>query len=162
VSGYGQQELDDIQQRWKVRFPADLIDIYRKRRSVIDNGFDWVKTPGAEIQRMMDAPLEGILFDVRENAFWLSEWGEKPKSNAAAEEIVRAAVAAAPRLIPVYSHRYLPETPFGRGNPVFSVVQTDIIVYGPNLDLYVAQEMHGTSRAIAARRIPFWTQLTET
>ena len=160
VSGYSEQELEDIQQRWKLRFAPDLVDIYRKRRSVIDGGFDWTKTSHDEIQRMMDWPLEGILDDVREG-FWLNAWGEKPASAETAEETVRAAIAAAPKLIPVYGHRYLPETPKGRGNPVFSVHQSDVVVYGPNLDLYVAREVNNTERAIAARRIPFWTQLAE-
>jgi hypothetical protein len=162
VSGYSDREFDDIRQRWKIRFPPDLMDIYRKRRSVIDSGFDWIRTPRAEIQNMFDWPLEGMLFDVKNNAFWLDEWGEKPKSRAAAEEIVRVAVTAAPRLIPVNGHRYIPETPYARGNPVFSVYQTDIIVYGADLADYVAHETHAKrASSPAKRKIPFWTHLVE-
>lgn len=161
VSGYTDREFDDIRQRWKVRFPPDLMDIYRKRRSVIEGGFDWIRTPRDEIQAMFDWPLEGMLFDVENNVFWLNAWGEKPASKSAREEIVRAAIAAAPRLIPVHGHRYIPETPYARGNPVFSVYQTDIIIYGPNLDLYIARELHKPARAVGARRIPFWTKFTD-
>lgn len=158
MSGYSDRELDDIRQRYKIRFPPDLVDIYRKRRSVIDGGFDWIKTPRAEIERMLAWPLEGILFDV-EHGLWLREWGEKPRKKSAAEEVAQAAVAAAPRLIPVHGHRYIPEEPYARGNPIFSVWQMDIIVYGANLSDYILHETHKDRGVIpASRRIRFWSQ----
>ena len=163
MSGYSDRELDDIRQRWKIRFPPDLMDIYRKRRSVLPkDDFDWIRTPRHQIQSMMDWPLEGMLFDVENNVFWLKEWGEKPKSKSAREEIVRAALAAAPKLIPVHGHRYIPETPHARGNPVFSVHQTDIIYYGANLADYILHETHKPRGVIPPfRRIPFWSRFED-
>lgn len=43
---------------------------------------------------------------------------------------------AAPRLIPICSHRYIPEEPHDAGNPVFSVMQSDVIYYGADLANY--------------------------
>ncbi len=45
-----------------------------------------------------------------------------------------------PTLIPIYSHRYIPEQPHTAGNPVFSVYQTDIIYYGSDLISYLVHE----------------------
>lgn len=163
MTGYSDRELHDIQQRWKITFPPDVLAIYRRRRSVLPkDDFDWVKTPKAEIAEMLDWPLEGILFDVAESDFWLPEWGRKPASKSAFEQFVRATVAAAPRLIPVHGHRYIPETPHASGNPVLSVHQTDIIHYGANLDDYVEREWrHKNGDWPRIRTIPFWSRLIE-
>ena len=45
-----------------------------------------------------------------------------------------------PKLIPIYSSRYIPESPKETGNPVFSVYQTDIIYYGFDLLSYFENE----------------------
>jgi hypothetical protein len=45
-------------------------------------------------------------------------------------------VAAAPRLIPIFMHRMMPDEPHAAGNPVFSVLQGDIICYGFDLADY--------------------------
>lgn len=161
MSGYTDRQLDDIQGEWQVTFPPDLVEIYRERCSVIPDGFDWLDTPRAQIREMFDWPLEGLLFDLEHNALWLNDWGEKPRQASKAREIVRVAVAAAPRLIPVFGHRYIPETPHAAGNPVFSVYQSDIIFYGVDLAQYVANE---TGRWLpplrSPREIPFWSQFT--
>jgi len=49
-------------------------------------------------------------------------------------------VAAAPRLIPIYMHRMMPDEPHLPGNPVFSVHQTDIIHYGFDLADYLRND----------------------
>lgn len=162
MNGYSEQQLAEIQGQWSFRFPPDLMDLYRKRRSVLPKGFDWIKTPNAEIRRMLDWPLKGLLFDLKHNTLWLNEWGEKPAKAAEAEDVVRAAVAAAPRLIPIQGHRYIPETPQAAGNPVFSVWQSDIIIYGADLEDYIAHEMRQkTDRTPPIKRIRFWSQFTD-
>jgi hypothetical protein len=171
MSGYSEQELIDIQQRYKVQFPPDLTEIYRERRSVIPrDDFDWVKTPRAVIEGMLAWPLEGMLFDIENNAFWLPEWGERPNQKSDREKIACAAIAAAPKLIPVYGHRYIPEEPHARGNPIFSVYQTDIIYYGANLAAYVLAETHKhrlpeahTEQDVipSFTRIRFWSRFTD-
>jgi hypothetical protein len=162
MTGYSDREFDDIRQRYKLRFPSDLVDIYRKRRSVIDGGFDWIKTPRHEIEEMLRWPLEGMLFDIENNVFWMPEWGERPKSKSAREEIARAMVEAAPKLIPVHGHRYIPEEPYARGNPIFSVYQTDIIYYGANLSDYILHETHKDRGVIPPfKRIRFWSRFED-
>ncbi len=74
---------------------------------------------------------------------------------------MQAAVAAAPTLIPLIGHRFLPSEPNEAGNPVFSVYQTDIIYYGANLEHYFNNEFRGWSASEdgAYRQIPFWSDL---
>jgi hypothetical protein len=49
----------------------------------------------------------------------------------------------APRLIPIYMHRAIPNEPLETGNPVFSVMQTDVVVYGNNLERYLHNDFVG-------------------
>jgi hypothetical protein len=83
-------------------------------------------------------------------------------------------VAAAPGLIPVFGHRYLLARPCVVGNPVLSVYQSDIIVYGEDLRGYLliefgdllgldrerlAQERTAIERMEGCEAIPFWGEL---
>lgn len=62
----------------------------------------------------------------------------------------------------MFAHRFIPDTPAAAGNPVFSIVQTDIIHYGSDLADYFAREF-GVPRpswaAQAPKEIPFWSDL---
>ena len=128
----------------------------------------WLALPDRESDsRLLAWPLEGMLFDIEHNDFWLPEWGERPADEGARHEIAAAAVRAAPPLIPLYSHRYLPADPHEAGNPVLSVYQTDIIYYGANLEHYLANEFDrprgdsGWLDAPTIRHIRFWSDIIE-
>lgn len=156
TTGYTAAQLDDAQAKYGVRFPPDLIDLYRQCRPI--RGYHWARDE-EEIWDRLKWPLESILFDVRHDVWW-DHWGNQPEKMADREELVRHLVAKAPKLIPLLSHRYIPETPRERGNPVFSVYQTDIIYYGANLDDYFARELGGGHHSKpwpAIKRIPFWS-----
>ena len=71
-----------------------------------------------------------------------TEWGSRPSDNEAAFAIARDKINAAPKLIPICGHRYIPDTPNIEGNPVFSVYQTGIIYYGSDLGNYLENEFH--------------------
>jgi|SRR5208282_387300 len=108
-------------------------------------------------------PSEGICFDVEKSDFWVDAWGPRPSSLSAALETAKKQIAATPRLIPIYEHRYIPSEPLTSGNPVFSVYQTDVIYYGNDLADYFAREF-GVSRpewaAKQPREIRFWSRLS--
>ncbi len=163
--GYSQAELEGIQDRWKLRFPPDLVELMLKNRPLRPGGFDWLTASAADIKRMLDWPFEGFLFDVRENDLWWPEWGPKPKSEADQAEKLAEVFAKAPKLIPLVGHRYLPETPAARGNPVLSVHHSDVIYYGAHLADWFVKECGGwdAGRSIDPMRppkeIPFWSEV---
>lgn len=138
--GYTKAELDDIQRRWNLRFPPDLVAQMRQRRPLRPRGFDWLLASDAEIERSLVWPYESFLFDVRESGLWWPEWGPRPESPSQQAVRLAEAFAAAPRLIPLDGHRYLPETPHEHGNPVFSVYQSDVIYYGTDITDWVRRE----------------------
>jgi hypothetical protein len=86
---------------------------------------------------------EGLQFDVEHRDLWPPEWGPDPVTLAARKARVRELVEGAPRLIPVFGHRYLLAELCLAGNPVFSVYQSDIVVYGANLHDYLVFEFAG-------------------
>ena len=70
----------------------------------------------------------------------------------------------APKLIPIYSHRYLPIIDGEDDPPVISVVGSDIIYYGCNLSDYFNREFFGGKGAISIpmnNRIPFWSDIID-
>lgn len=125
--------------------------------------FDWIKTSEVEIQRMLDWPFEGFWFDVRENELWWHEWGAKPKSALEQKARLAEVFADTPKLIPLSGHRYLPEKPAERGNPVLSVHQSDVIYYGANLSDWFKREAVTNGDwtglpPLVAKEIPFWSE----
>lgn len=170
MAGYTQTELDGIQEKWDLRFPPDLVALLRTRRKVIEgrlSSFDWLEASDETIKQSLDWPFEGFLFDVQHGLWW-PEWGDRPDEPDVAEDRLRAVFATAPRLIPVYGHRYIPEVPNENGNPIFSVWQMDVICYGANLEDYIRRELDPGSKGDCpdvsdpeVKRIPFWTRAVE-
>jgi hypothetical protein len=158
TDGYTRSELEQAQETYGLRFPPDLLDLLLDRRP--KEGWDW-RSDDKGIRRALERPLDGLLFDVEQNDLWWPEWGERPPSVDERAQVVSAIVQSAPRLIPLIGHRYIPEEPHEVGNPVFSVMQSDVIYYGANLAEYFANEFEGTHRVGAVRRIPLWSDLVE-
>jgi hypothetical protein len=159
--GYSQSELDRAQERFGLAFPPDLVALLREGR--LPNGHDWAGED-EPIRQMLAWPLQGILFDVEQAGLWWPEWGERPAGEAERAEAVTAAVTAAPRLIPIFGHRFIPEEPHAPGNPVFSVYQSDIILYGTNLENYLENEFSAPHRhelSGEAKRIRFWSDAVD-
>ncbi len=155
--GYSQSELDAAQEKFGLVFPPDLVALLLERR--LPDGYDWTGDEGP-IRSMLEWPLEGLLFDVEYDGLWWPEWGERPATEAERAEIVTAIVAAAPKLIPLYSHRYIPQEPHEAGNPVFSVHQSDIILYGSDLANYLDNEFsrpHRYRLIGEVKPIRFWS-----
>ena len=154
--GLSTVEVQALERQFKFMFPPDLRTLFGFMVPVGKHFPNWRGDP-AELQEWFDWPFEGICFDVEHNGFWLPAWGSKPTEAQARREIVRHAIAAAPRLIPIYSHRYVPSAPCSDGNPVFSVYQTDIIYSGNDLADYFHHEFGVPLPTWAARKPkPIW------
>lgn len=140
--GYSQTELDDVQAKWNLRFPPDLIELLRERRPLIDHRdcFDWVTADPKLIRFWLDWPFEGYWRTVQRSGAWWPEWGERPRRLGEQREKLRGIFADAPTLIPLCGHSFIPDEPGETGNPVFSVFHSDIVHYGANLLDWLARE----------------------
>jgi hypothetical protein len=162
--GYSEAELDDVQARWGLRFPPDLIERLRERRPLIDvpDCFDWVTADPEHIRERLAWPFESYWRSVERHEIWWPEWGGRPVSPADQKEKLRGIFADAPKLIPLRGIRYIPDEPHGDGNPVFSVMASDIIHYGANLLDWLEREggsLQGKPRPWPPiKEIRFWGQ----
>jgi hypothetical protein len=120
---------------------------------------DWRDGDRDQLREKLAMPVEGVLFDVAENDFWYEGWGPQPQEPADAVTVARRFLMTVPRLVPVYSHRYLPAGRGTSGHPVLSVMQTDIISYGANLTAYVRHEFGGEPLQPGRPTVSFWRDL---
>ena len=159
TTGYTAAELEEAQERYHLRFPPDLLDLLRERQPM--DGYDW-RTENAEIRRMLNWPFKLLLLDM-EQGFWWPDWGERPDGADGRTEILRDALDRAPKLIPLYSHRFLPAHPCTSGNPVFSMHGFDTIYYGSDLANYFDREFGRQPHAEMGpiRHIDFWSDTAE-
>jgi hypothetical protein len=158
-SGLTDREVEVAETKFKFSFPPDLRAFLQTALPTGERFPNWRSGDETEVQERLSRPLDGCLFDVKHNGFWLPEWGLRPELLADAFKIATEMIAEAPKLIPIYSHRFIPEEPHEAGNPVFSVYQMDIIYYGFDLEDYLRHEFHLPERKdwpAKVRPIRFW------
>ncbi|MGL4612216.1 MAG: SMI1/KNR4 family protein [Trueperaceae bacterium] len=126
-TGLSSAEIKRVEEAFHFIFPTDLKEFLQTLLPKGDKFPDWRDLESKELKSMLEWPSESICLDVEQNNFWLDAWGKKPENLADALEVARTAISNAPKLIPIYGHRYLPSPPTDAGNPVLSVYQTDII-----------------------------------
>src|SRR4030095_4370572 len=147
--GLSERELLAAESKCGARFPPALVSFLMATLPVGQGFPNWRILDDPSLQNAIDRPFEGIAFDIDRNSFWLPAWGARPDDLKSATRLALEAVEAAPSLVPIYSHRYLPAGPSEAGNPVLSVQQTDIIYYGRDIRSYFAHEFGGVSYAQA-------------
>lgn len=187
LSGLSEQEIATIEQRYQMHFPPDYRLFLQMLHSVdrpmvgaryIDNKtmmpttapsfYNW-QTDTEAIQTTYEWLVEGLVSDVQHNDLWLPSWGAQLTMEEAQGTRVRELVNAAPKLIPIFGHRYLLASPCEAGNPVLSIYQSDIIMYGVDLHDYFLTEfgtligggnVYGSrltqEKYEACQTIPFW------
>ncbi|HEX6541958.1 MAG TPA: hypothetical protein VF040_09410 [Ktedonobacterales bacterium] len=160
LGGLAEEQMAAVEHNWALRFPPDY-RLFLKHLHAVDRPmkcregrkaasdlptlrdapsfYNWL-TEGAIVRERLDDLVMGLEFDVEEAGLWRPTWGTRPATAEARAKRVRALVEAAPRLIPVFGHRYLLAEPCRLGNPVFSIVQSDLIIYGADLRTYFLAE----------------------
>lgn len=165
-TGLKEEEIDEIEKLYNIQFPPDLKELLMFALPISDGFVNWVDKSKENIKSITDRlnlPLEGIIFDIENNEFWMKDWGKKPSTLKDAVNIATMHYCKAPKLIPIYFHRYIPSIPFEKGNPIMSVHQTDIIYYGENLFSYFLVEFgfkkHKDIDSEKIKIIPFWSDI---
>ena len=122
---------------------------------------EWRDGDPDDLHHQLGWPVRGVLREVEAGFQCCPAWGERPDDGETAMAVARWEVDEAPRLIPVYGHRFLPAGRGTFGSPVLSVYGTDIIRYGVDLTDYVNQEFEeprpGHPNGFPAKvTVPFW------
>ena len=157
LGGYEEDEINCFEEEWGIVFPEDyrrfLINLGSPTKELngakfVDGSsmaptkkpsyYDWRKDK-YDLKKAFDWPLEGILDQVK-YGLWVNNWGAPPDSEESRLKIANEKIAEAPKLIPIYGHRYLIDSRSGFGSLVLSVYGRDIIVYGTTLKHYLVLE----------------------
>lgn len=164
--GLSSEDVTKIQNELGFMLPEDFVYLLQ---NIQDSGgvlFPWSKFEKKKYDEKIEWVIHGIKFDVEKNALWLSRWGERPEDLSAAYEIVEKDFSTWPKLLPIFGHRFLAAEPCQNGNPVFSIMQTDIIYYGANLAHYLLNEFvdhnwefHVNQQAI--KKVQIWSDFAE-
>ena len=166
-AGLSDVEITDLESEYNFSFPPDLKEFLQFSLPVSEGWVNWREPNKENVSERLSWPYEGICFDIEHNNLWLSSWGTKPSNITEAFNSIKVMLSNSPKLIPIYSHRYIPDTPCERNNPILSVYQTDIIYYGRDLQDYLENEFHfGKKTNIEEtynniKSIEFWGQFVE-
>ena len=126
--GLTNEELITVEANFDITFPPDLQTLLCLELPVSKEFANWRKALSSkeyedEVFDKLNRPLEGMIFEQQ-------------------KEIATQNFKKYPKLIPIYSNRYIPSKPHETGNPILSVHQMDIIYYGFDLATYFRNEFH--------------------
>ena len=173
LRGLDEAELSRAEEMVNIRFPASLREVLRLGLPVGWGDYPpdlfprWNDFTAENVERLRDwieQPVQWLKRDVDRNGFWADSWGAKPedaeKTTARFDEIA----AQAPRLIPLFGHRFTVSGTFSDDPPIFSSVGMDTIRYGSNFDGWIRAELDrdwtgGNKETVP--RVPFWDDVVE-
>ncbi|KAD5960925.1 hypothetical protein R6Q59_013949 [Mikania micrantha] len=175
--GLTQTELSTIESNFNFSFPPDLRSILREGLPV-GRGFpDWRSSSPQQLDILVNLPILGLCKDVSRKRFWYRRWGDRPEEDDDAVKLAKGFLKRSPVLVPVYQNCYISTVPCLSGNPVFYVNGSEIkvcsydviglfhqiefkdgVVSGMRLGHFLNPPVWAASEA---RRIQFWTELTE-
>ena len=157
LGGLTEVEIDAVERRWSIRFPPDYRLFLRMLHTVdrpqigklyhtSEIGIEemvmaeaisfanWLADDDYIEQYLNKWIREGFEFDIEHHSnFWPTSWGTKPEGTAAQQARMTEMLAQAPKMIPIHHHRFLLAEPCVAGNPIYSIWQSDIIIYGDTL-----------------------------
>ncbi|MFJ4985105.1 hypothetical protein ACIP9H_15025 [Streptomyces sp. NPDC088732] len=102
---------------------------------------DWRNGDPSDLRSHVAWPTRGVMISVEEG-YWRAEWGARPAQQQVARAVAERHLAVAPRLAPLYAHRFLPAARGTYGQPILSIWGTDIMYYGMDLAHYIEQEFN--------------------
>jgi hypothetical protein len=112
---------------------------------------NWREIDSQALRRQVDWPLTAAREDIRDG-HWPDGWGRRPAAPEDVNGKAERLLAQAPRMVPVYAHRYLPAGRGTSGHAVLSINHlTDIIIYGLDLPDYIDHEFKEPTVSV-----PFW------
>ncbi|MBC1559293.1 SMI1/KNR4 family protein [Listeria booriae] len=162
--GLTEDEIRKCEEIFDIKFPPALKNLLKEVLPISKEFINWRdhrKRNVLRIKKRLEWPWEGIVFDIEENDFWVQSWGVKPDLVAERIRVAKEKYDVAPKLVPIYSHRYMPEG----SEQVLSVYQTDIIFYGTTLLEYFQIELdwkpYERMDFENIKAIPFWTEIMD-
>lgn len=163
-TGLTVEEIVKIQDIYKIIFPKSLKEFLMIALPISKGFYNWRNFEQDNvrfIKEIINRPIEDV-DELAEEVYWCDDWGEEPENEMEIALIVRERLKSAPRLIPIYVHRYIPMIPEDNP-PVISIHDIDIIYYGENIEDYFKVEFgeknQGKIEFTNIKPIPFWSDI---
>lgn len=157
-------ELKQIEKIYQIKFPRSLRKFLMMALPISKGFYNWRKIQDDNVQfikKIINKPLSDI-YNLAGEVYWCDDWGEKPKDEKIMLEEVRKQLKKAPKLVPIYAHRYMPMV-LDENPPIISIHDIDIIYYGEDLEDYFNIEFgKKTQDTIEFQNIipiPFWSEI---
>ena len=162
--GLKEEEILRIEEIYNIFLPTELKEVLEQVLPIATGFYNWRNFSEKNIQYITQAierPIKEFYRDAAE-IYWNDDWGEEPRNNKEIEKIVRTKLSHAPKLIPIYTHRYVPMIE-GKNNPVFSIHGVDVICYGKRIDEYFqiefGEKKQESIEYSKIKQVPFWTEV---
>lgn len=157
-------ELKRIKDIYQFEFPNSLKEFLMTALPVSNGFYNWRDFSDDNvdyIKRAIERPKSDI-YNMAEEVYWCDDWGEEPDNERIIAEEVRKRLAKAPKLIPLYGHRYMPII-LNNNPPIISIHGVDIIYYGKNVEDYFKVEFGEKKQDLIdfqnIEHISFWSEL---
>ncbi len=135
--GMSESELYNVEKIYEIKFPLSLKEYLMKSLPISKGFYNWRDCTDENInyiKKIMNRPLMD-LYESIEDIFWSDNWGTIVEDEKKVD-LIKEKIKSAPKLIPVFSHRYMPM--IDEDNPpIISVSDIDVIYYGENLCDYL-------------------------
>lgn len=142
ADGMSDFELEKIEKLYNIEFPLKLKELYKLALPVSKGFYNWRLALQEEnkpkFMKLLNKPFEEVREDVEE-IDWVEKWGNEPASRVEVNNKIIDKLAKAPKLIPIYKHRYAISTS-EENSPILSISGWDIIYYGTDLENYIEVE----------------------
>jgi hypothetical protein len=158
--GLSDEEVMRIESSFGFTFADDHRDFLTARLPVGEGWPNWRTDGRGNLDKHLRLPVDGILFAVEWKQFWDDGWGKRPARMKDALRSAAYQLARVPRMVPVFSHCYLPAGPDSSGHPVLSIFQADIRVVATDLLGYVdtlSVTDGPAAPATASPTVDFWS-----
>lgn len=162
-NGLSEEEIDKIEKLYDIVFPKSMKKFLKEVVPICDGFYNWrdMSEENVEyIKSKIATPIKNF-YNEAKDAILGEDWKDELEKCTKIEE-VRRRLEEAPKLIPVFAHRYIPMDS-GDNPPVISVYGVDIIYYGENLKDYISIEFGEKSQSEIdfenIQRIRFWSDV---
>ena len=165
-NGLTDDEINKIEEIYEIVLPEWLRKFYclgvpfSEENNLFPLWSDFSDTNIEKIKERMQKPYKLFAREVQDG-FWHTSWGSRPESQEEVLQKFGELSLVAPRLIPLYSHRYMPLIDGVDDPPIISTVGSDTIYYGCNLHDYLQNEFLNEEFVIPTDyiKVPFWDDL---
>ncbi len=162
--GLKDKDLKEIEYRYNIHFPEELKRLFTYALPISEGFYNWRDFSPENVGLInfaIETPYLGIKGNIEE-ILWNNQWGREPENMIVRNDIILSKMQNAPKLIPLYKHRYLSGL-YDYDNPVFSICDADIIYYGRNLAEYFDREFSNKIYSVIpydeVKFVDFWSDL---